>query len=84
MVPPPAATKARRVERPSTATGELTFSSVMRLLTGSHAAATTRGRSPVGEGPDRIAHRLLIAAERAGDGGHVLAAGTGQHDLGTA
>ena len=42
------------------------------------------GRPVPREGVDGVADRLLVAAEGAGDGGHVLAAGAGQQDLAAA
>lgn len=50
---------------------------------GPGGAGRERGRAPLGEGPDRVAHGLLVAADGARDGGRMLAAGAGQHNLGT-
>jgi len=50
----------------------------------SRGAGLQCGHPRVIKGADGITHRLLAAAHAAGDGWHVLATGTGQHDLAAA
>src|SRR5262245_49532029 len=53
-------------------------------LVGARGAAGQRGDAPRAQAPEDLPYGLLRAAHRAGDLGHPLAAGTGQHALAAA